>query len=203
MPFRRTLALLTVLICLGLTPTVDAHAGAAEAEQYRLQTEMESLARKSAWAGVERTFKELEAVGLPLTLGDYLLGSQSAIQAGDLLLGLQRVQTGLASATPDDNPESAYARAKALAAGLSTRFGQVRLRVPGEKACTGHVMWLKLEPVPFAEDEREAYSAARTKVGSFESFTGLLPTGEYNVDGYTFKVEPGQPMATVELCKGP
>jgi hypothetical protein len=180
------------------TPSFDAHAGAAEAEQYRLQVELENLARKSAWPGVDRTFKELEALGLPLSLADYLLGAQAAIQGGDLFLGLSRVQIGLAASTADEDPNSPYSRAKELATSIESRFGQVRISLGTKKTC---IPVLMLSPLPFAEDERVAFEQARKRIQEDRSFTGLLPAGSYKIDTNSFSVEAGQPMQAVDLCK--
>ena len=179
--------------CLGLSPS-PSFAGAAEAERYRLQTELENLARKNAWTGVNRVYQDLTALGLPLQLSDYMLGSQASIQLGDLLEGLKRLQLGLAAATPDDDPQSDYARAKDAANAILGRFGVVQILV-GD--C---VPVLILQPLPFAQDERDALNKAREQVRTSKSYTGLLPAGSYSVDTIRFDVVAGQSMAEIKVC---
>lgn len=197
---RRILAAF-VVGWLGLTGALEAQASEGEAERYRLQTELEQLARKGAWPGVERTYQELSKLGLELRLDDYVLGAQAAMHEGDLMEALARVQVGLANAEASDDPQSAYARAKEIATNLESRFGQVRVKVVNPKLCKARV--LLLTPKPFAEDERQAHATARTALLSDDHFTGMLPAGNYSFGGASpFTVEPGQPMKVVEVCNG-
>jgi hypothetical protein len=190
---RLLLAPIGAIILLVLS-TSPAWAGAGEAERYRLRTELENLARKNAWSGVDRTYQELLQLGLTLELSDYVLGSQAALQQGNLLEGLSRLQVGLAAATPSDDPSSEYAQAKALATGIQERFGQVRIRV-GE--C---LPVLILQPLPFAQDERDAFTRAREQILSLRSFHGLLPVGDYKIDTQAFRVDPGVVREPIEVC---
>ncbi len=193
----RTLLLCSVAYLLAFA--VPSYASSEEAERYRLQQELENLARRNAWAGVERTYTELEKLKLPLNLADHLLGAQSAIQAGDMLAALTRLQVGLAAAEPDDDPNSSYATAQALKEGFETRYGQVQIQL-GD---CGPILFMPSKP--FAEQERMAYTNARTKLMEGGSFTGLLPAGDYRVDTFPFTVEAGQAMTQVkaEGCKVP
>jgi hypothetical protein len=180
---------------------VDATAGASEAERYRLQTELEQLARKGAWPGVERIYVELENLGLEMRLDDYVLGAQAAIQEGNLMKALERVQVGLANAEPSDDPDSAYLRAKEISSNLDSRFGQIRVKIANPKLCKARV--LLLTPKPFAEDERQAHATARDALLTSDHFTGMVPAGNYSFGGASpFVVEAGQPMKTIEVCTG-
>jgi hypothetical protein len=192
----RTL-LFAPLLFLFTATSAPAVAGEAEAERYRLQQELESLARRNAWTGVERTYVELQKLQLPLTLADHLLGAQSAIQLGDMLAALTRLQVGLAVAEPNDDPNSPYATAKALKANFEERYGQVQIQL-GD---CGPILFMPNKP--FAEQERQAYTQARTRLMEGGSFTGLLPAGDYRVDTFPFTVAPGQAMTLVkaEGCK--
>lgn len=184
---------------LGLTLSLGAWAGENEAERYRLQTELDSLARKGAWPGVERTYQELAELGLELRLEDYVLGAQAAVNSGNLMEALVRVQIGLADSQPDSAPGSPYVRAKEIASNLESRFGQVRVKLVNPKLCKARV--LMLLPKPFAEDERQAHEKAQTILRTEDHFTGMLPAGNYTIGGqYPFKVEAGQAMTTIEVC---
>jgi len=201
MGMRRQFLAFLLVGWFGSTLALDASAGAPEAERYRLQTELDQLARKGAWPGVERTYGELEKLGLELRLDDYVLGAQAAIHEGDLMTALVRVQVGLASSEATDDPDSAYMRAKAISTNLESRFGQVRVKIANPKLCKARV--LLLTPKPFAEDERQAHETARTALLTSEHFTGMLPAGNYSLGGSSpFVVEPGQPMKTIEVCTG-
>ncbi len=201
MRIQHRLLSLFLLGWLVSTSALDAHAGAEEAERYRLQTELEQLARKGAWPGVERTYLELEKLNLEMTLNDYVLGAQAAIHEGDLVKALQRVQVGLSKAEASDDPASPYAQAKEINANLTSRFAHVRVRVVNAKLCKARV--LLLTPKPFAEDERQAHERARTMLLEGDYFSGLLPAGNYTFGGSNpFVVEPGQPTLTIDVCTG-
>ena len=177
---------------LALLIALPSLAGSSkEAERYRLQQELEKLAQRNAWPGVERTYLSLKALELPLTLNDHLLGAQSAIQAGQMLDALTRLQIGLAEATPDDDPNSPYATAQALKDGFDARYGAVQITL----GTCGPILFMPNKP--FAEQERQAYMVARTRLLEGESFTGLLPAGEYRLDVFAFTVEACQSVTPV------
>jgi len=187
-----TAIVMSLILSASLSVASPAWAGATEeAERYRLQQELEKLAKRNAWPGVERTYVALTELGLPLTLADHLLGAQSAIQAGEMLDALTRLQIGLSEATPDDDPNSSYATAKALKDGFDARYGAIQIML-GD---CGPILFMPSKP--FAEQERQAYMRARDKLMKGESFTGLLPAGEYKLDVYSFEVEAGQSITPV------
>jgi len=181
-----------LIATLWLLPLSPAHAGSTEeAERYRLQQELDKLARRNAWTGVERTYVALQELNLPLSLHDHLLGAQSAIQSGELLDALTRLQIGLAEAEPDPDPNSAYATAQALKDGFELRYGAVQITLG---SCLPSLF---MPQRPFAEQERKAYRTARDRLQEGSSFTGLLPAGDYQLDHFEFTVEAGQPVTPI------
>src|SRR5688572_30736373 len=61
-------------------PTTDVGSG----EYIRLSEELERLATKSAWAGVERTFQQLLSTNSQLGFDDWIRGADAARARGDL-----------------------------------------------------------------------------------------------------------------------
>ena len=55
-----------------------------QAEHVRLSVEMESMAQRLAWKGVERKYQELLKLGQPLTLSDHMHGAYASRELGDM-----------------------------------------------------------------------------------------------------------------------
>ena len=68
--------------------STPAHAGDVEAAEHRqISEEMERLASRNAWSGVERNFKqllELQEAGEVITYDEWNLGAQAARALGDM-----------------------------------------------------------------------------------------------------------------------
>lgn len=175
-----------------------AHGGEAEAERYRLHTELGALAEKNAWAGVERTFVELAALGLPLEVEDWMLGAQAARVEGNLIEALVRVQRALqVEAAPDD---PTYRTAKEVEQQLLSRYGFVHVVVytPGKR-----IPPLVRDDMPFAPEEQKAIAWAQARLAGTRAFMGLLPLGEYAVADQRFEVVAGAPMLEVRVGTPP
>ena len=68
---------LVLALFTGLPGT--AYADCDKSEQFRVAEEMNKLATRNAWSGVERNFEKLEKLaGCELSFDQYYLGSQSA-----------------------------------------------------------------------------------------------------------------------------
>ncbi len=157
-----------------------------EAEYERLTEQMEGLSARTAWDGVERSFRQLEALkDAPLTLEDWFLGAQAARALGDaaacqrrLLAGFAQVEEGLSEGEEMDP------RAFQWLGELNTQFGRVRIvaRTDGELAA--------VEP-PFQTDRQAAVAHARRVLARDGRFEGLLPTGDYTFGSETFTVQAG------------
>lgn len=152
---------------------------AAEAECLRLREELQALARKNAWSGVERTYLSMLALGAaPLRGADHHAGAQAAAARGDLDLATQRLRMALA--TGEEVPG-----AREWLADLARRFGRIRL-----EGAT-----LEAAAPPFAPDERDAVAHAAHSLQATGFFDGMLPAGRYLVDGEPVTVRPTRPEA--------
>jgi hypothetical protein len=168
-------------LALGLALLGSGRAAADEvndAEHDRIADEMEKLAQRQIWSGVERKYEDLVKLNCKLTEEDYLHGAYAARELGDVM--------------------AAYARLKAAAKingtkeivdwlwDIDNNYGQVELvSVPARSAV------LDGGELPFDPNKRKAVEAAIKSSKIDGIFVGMLPKGEYSFAGQRFTVEPG------------
>ncbi|MCB9685220.1 MAG: hypothetical protein H6738_06635 [Alphaproteobacteria bacterium] len=157
------------------------------AEYRRLSVELEALAARNAWAGVERTFQELLATGVEPSYGDWMRGAESARLSGDI----QEVYLRLMSAKDrsDDNRTAVD-----WLWDLDHRYGTVFL------ACdAGSNIVLEAEQIPFDPDQARAIAFAQERVRTSCLYQGRLPGGVYHFYTHTIEVEPLLQSTYVDL----
>lgn len=180
---------------LGLGLSSPALGGEAEAERNRLQEELVKLSQKNAWAGVERIFRQLEGLGVELTLEDHLLGAQASMEGGDMLTALIRLQAGVSLAIQSSDPATSYQHAKGLIGEIQSHYGLVHIVIHDE----GMVPALFRNPMPFSAQERQAIAHAQAHLVERHAFMGLLPAGQYRLDVEQIEIEAGQPMREIRF----
>lgn len=184
-----------VIVVSLIATLAAAPAGAsAEAERYRLAQELEKLAQRNTWTGVERTYLALVALGVPLGPSEHLLGSQAATQRGDTLVAMDRLALAVAAGT-DAAADPVWQQAKETLEALQARFGKVDIVVVPPRFAA----LVRYDP-PFAAQEREAIEVAREQLRTTQVFKGLLPIGKYMVDGLVFTVEPNAELLQVKVA---
>jgi hypothetical protein len=161
-------------------------ASAQTSEYNRLSEELETLVQKSAWVGVERTFHQLLATGVPLSFDDWVRGAESAKAVGDAAATRQRLVS--ANALREDR------RVLEWLWDLDQRFGPVKLLCDADSYFQLQPAVLVLDP-----DVRRAIEHAQVQVHDTCRFEGMLPIGSYTLHDETFEVAPGRPLLTVDL----
>ncbi len=169
---------MNVLLALVFVFGTASAADALEAEHVRISGDIEQLANRQLWAGVEKKFAELQKLGVEPSYEDLLHGAYSARALG--------------------NAQNAYDRLKVAARIKGTReivdwlstidanYGTVELLATPPRG-----VLLEAAEVPFDPDQRVAVEAASERVKKEGKFSGLLPRGSYTFAGQTFTVEPG------------
>ena len=153
----------------------DAHR---TAEAARISDEMERLAQRSAWAGGDRLYLKLEALGVTPTLDDYMHGAYAARELGDVLTVRTRLKAAARAHQSKEIVEWLWK--------IDNTYGRVELVSVPQRATT-----LEAEVMPFDPDQRKAVEAAIASVGDNGVFVGMLPKGEFSFSGQEFKVETG------------
>lgn len=181
----------------------------ADAERYRLEQELDRLAQRSTWPGVERVYGALLMLQVPLGTHVHFVAAQAAEARGDMLESWVRLERALREKGALDQPvtegfsvlktlpesvdESVDPGAAARLAfdALRSRYGRVEIVV--EK---GRVPALiRTSEKPFSATEREAIQRGQKLLVDDLRYAGLLPVGRYMIDGEFFEVKAGESHA--------
>jgi hypothetical protein len=174
-PRRTTLLLAALLSCLaGPAWAKDV----AEAEHERLSEEMKQLAERRVWSGVERNYQELVALGVPLTLEDYLQGAYAARELGQVKAVHERLTAAAKLKPRKDVVDWLW--------DIDNNYGVVEL-----VATTGRHAELSAAEMPFDPNQRKCVEQAIERARDDNTFVGMLPKGEYTFAGQKFTVEAG------------
>lgn len=169
----------TILLLAGLAAS-PARAGddVAAAEHDRISDEMERLAERKIWPGVERKYAELESLDAPLTLDDLLIGAHAARELGDVAAAYTRLKAAAKIKGTKEIVDWLW--------DIDNNYGHVDLvAVPSRSA------ELTAVQMPFDPNQRRAVDAAIKKSKQHGAFRGLLPAGSYDFAGQKFEVVPG------------
>lgn len=150
----------------------------AEAEHTRISGDMEQLAERQVWSGVEKKFLELEKVEIEPTYADLMHGAYAARALGDMSTAYARLKRAAKVDSTKEVIDWLYA--------IDMNYGSVELT-----ATPPRNIELTVASMPFDPDQRVAVEKAVEVVGAKGGYTGLLPRGEYTFAGQSFKVEPG------------
>lgn len=168
-------------------PTADE---ADEAERDRIVEEMQGLASRQQWKGVELQYGrllQLEKRGVSLGPELHMLAVEAARTFGDIDAVVYR----LGQAIQAGDPQAGQQRADVL-----SRYGRVRLEIASRPSGE----WgLEQVPTPFAPDARAAIARADEALHDKRRYVGFLPAGAYRVGAARFQVDAGTSEALVTL----
>lgn len=155
-----------------------SNAEAAHAEYVRLSQELEKLASRNAWPGVERTYTDLVATGVSPSFDDHMYGAHSARELGDISAAHTRLLA--ANAIKEDKQVLDWLWE------IDSTYGQVFLAAdPGATE-------LKAEVMPFEPDQAHAVEFAAAKIAETGMFEGYLPQGKYTFGDFEVNIQPRQ-----------
>jgi hypothetical protein len=179
---------------LALAPAAYAApsaAGADEAERDRIVEEMQALAARQKWKGVEQLYArllELEKRGVVLAADQHMIGVDAARTFGNIDAVVHRLGKAI---------QAGDGTAAAQRADVLSRYGRVRLELaakpPGEWALTQ-------VPAPFAPDARAAIERADAALHDKRRFVGFLPAGSYQLGEARFQVDAGTSESLVTIA---
>ena len=180
------------------------------AEVRRLEDEMNKLAAKNEWEGVDRTYKSIEKIsdedfGLAQNaIGIHRLGAEAARNLGDtrryktLLL---RIKTSL-EAAGDAIDEASLREVEGSLEQIEMTYGSVRISPRSEPKSEKKKEALRgpelvQAAMPFGQVERTSIETARQEIMDTGYFTGMIPAGDYTLGDETFTVIAGTEMPGV------
>ena len=183
----RVLLILTICFVTSRTSSADeseestdtaAAQAEAEAEHIRLSVEMERLAQRLTWNGVERKYLLLLELGVELNHSDHLHGAYAARELGDVAACYERLRAAAARDASKEVIDWLW--------DIDNNYGHVSLSTSPPRAAI-----LTMNELPFDPNQRRAVDAAVALVREDGTFSGLLPRGPYAFAGQSFTVEPG------------
>ncbi|NOY28283.1 MAG: hypothetical protein GXP62_20680 [Oligoflexia bacterium] len=174
-----SLALLFCLALAGLMLSAPANAkNEAQAEADRLSDDIEKLAGRQIWAGVERKYRELERLETDIGFEELMNGATAARELGDVEHCYQRLKAAAKLRPSKDVVNWLW--------DIDNNYGHVELlTVPSRSA------ELAVNEMPFDPNQRKAVEAAVVSASSDGIFVGMLPKGKYTFASQSFEVQPG------------
>jgi hypothetical protein len=165
----------TALLALALFASAPSVA-AEQAEYYRLTQEMEKLAQRNAWSGVERAYERILETGVTPSFEDHLFGAHAARALGDATNA--RVRLVAANGLREEREVIDWLYT------IDNNYGRVFLAAdPG-------TMELVPEIMPFDPHMAKAIEYAQTQIVETGMFEGLLPKGSYTFGAEKIEVAP-------------
>ncbi|MDP2311379.1 MAG: hypothetical protein Q8P41_00625 [Pseudomonadota bacterium] len=169
---------MTLILSLFLALGTASAADVGEAEHIRLSGDIEQLAGRQLWTGVEKKFAELQKLGIEMSYDDLLHGAYAARALGNAQNAYDRLKIAARLKGTREVVDWLYA--------IDANYGQVTLIATPPRGVT-----LEVSEVPFDPDQRICVEASIERVKKEGGFTGLLPRGTYTFNGQRFTVEPG------------
>lgn len=174
----------------GVVDESSADGVSSQAEYVRLSDEMEKLATRNAWAGVERIYATLQAAGHALTFEDHVRGAHAARAVGNVG-GVRHRLEAANQAKAEDRETIDWMW------DIDSKYGKVRL------ACDlGTGVTLEIEQMPFNPDHQRAVEYGRTQIAEECLLEGYLPAGTYTFGGETLEVQPRVSTLNIDLQDG-
>ncbi len=159
-------------------PASGDEAAQNDAEHARISDEMDRLAQRKAWPGVDRLYRKLISMQVEPSLQDYMHGAYAARELGDVLEVRARLKDAARNHQSKEIVEWLWK--------IDNTYGRVELVSVPPRSTT-----LEAAVMPFDPDQRKAVDAAIAAISDNGIFVGMLPEGEFTFSGQQFRVEPG------------
>ncbi|MCB9778014.1 MAG: hypothetical protein H6742_05580 [Alphaproteobacteria bacterium] len=178
MSSRTRALLLSACLVLAAASGVAQAKDIDQAEHERLSGEIESLAGRGIWEGVERKFRDLERLETDLTFDDLVHGATAARELGDVSHCYDRLRRALKVKASRDLVDWMW--------DIDTHYGRVELLTVPNRGTE-----LTVDKAPLDPNQRKAIEAAQESARRDGIFVGMLPAGTYSFSTQRFSVEPG------------
>ena len=168
---------------LALAPAALAAADADDAERDRIRAEMNVLAGRHQWNGVEQLYGQLltlAARGVAIDPATHMLGVQAARTDGRMNDVLDRLERAIAAG---DRTAAGHRMT------LLAEYGRVQIELAARPA--GEWSFEQV-PTPFDPTARAAIEHADQELHERKRFAGLLPAGTYRLGEQRVRVPAGE-----------
>jgi len=161
-------------------------AGPDQPEYNRLTQELEKLANRNAWAGVERTFVKLVATQIEPSFKDLMFAANAARALGNTAAARERL---MAAKDLQEDPAVFDWLFE-----IDQNYGKVALQ------CEPGVGWaLTTEQRPFQPDRIRSVEFAAAAIAESCAFEGMIPVGTYAFGAEPLEVEADGLVARRDL----
>lgn len=160
---------------------------AAKAEYVRLSQELEKLASRNAWAGVERTYNALVETQMPPTFADHIAGAHAARALGNIAGSRTRLMAANEIREEREVLDWLW--------DIDANYGKVFLACGGGKEQVD----LAIATMPFDPGQQRAVQFAMTQIGEQCLFDGYLPKGDYTFGPSGVAVVPRVQSVRIDL----
>lgn len=161
---------------------------ARQAEYRRLSEELQKLASRNAWSGVERFYAQLEATEIPIEFNELVTGAHAARAVGDTKLARTRLFTASKLQEQRDVIEWLWE--------IDEAYGLVFLKCdPAHKRRPE----LATAAMPFDPNQARSVQFAIETVKDTCLFDGMLPGGKYTFGPYDFEVKPKVESVRIDM----
>jgi hypothetical protein len=170
----------SLLIAPAMAGTSAEHVPSPEiqaAEHSRLSSEIRSLARRSAWKGVDRAYDGIARLQVEMSWEDHLYGAHASSELGDVSTAYDRLYSAV-----QVRPEKVLVD---WLWDLDHSYGRVQLSAPGKAS-------LQAASIPLDPVQRKAVERAISTCEADGGFEGMLPAGSYSFAGLELVVEAGE-----------
>lgn len=151
------------------------------AEYDRIGAEMEKLAKRQIWEGVEKQFVKIEGLGVEIQYDHYLLGAQSSQELGNIYVALQRLRKA--------RTIKKRKQIQDWIDNIEREYGLVHIEISSRRK-RKNAQILPLEP-PLDPVKIGAIKYAQEQISTDGIFYGMLPLGKYELVGQNFELSTG------------
>ena len=170
---------------------VDNATEVALGEHNRLSVELQTLAQRGAWSGVERSFLRLVSTGIEPDFDDWVVGAAASRALGDMKA--TRLRLYEASKLGEDRTVSDGLWE------LRQNYADVSLRCSSRLVKKKDPPTLEVEVMPFDPVQAAAIAFAKDAIAEDCVFDGLLPRGTYSFMDRSFTVRPNIETVSLDL----
>lgn len=163
---------------------------AAKARYDQLEAEMEKMAARNVWNGVEEAWLEMQGLGVEIPVDVRLLAADAARNRGDAWGAYQRLADVLRMA-PETEGVTGQMRV------FREEWGRVTVRRVEATAIA-----LEAPVQPLMPEGRQAVAFAAKQLSKTGGFDGMLPVGDYVIGPYAITVKAGLDPIIVQRVVG-
>ena len=175
-----------LLLALVSGPALALPASSIQAETQRMEAEITALAERNAWVGVDRNYNTMIKKNLQPSTGATKLAATAAMRVGNTWAAYQRFFRAL----QHDKEADVGLQLRTI----RSQYGRVDIRRNSTNPAT-----LVVNVRSFDPNHNASLAFSKETLQATGGFNGMLPVGEYTVNGKPFTVIAGLRPTLISL----